>query len=167
MKKWIAIASLFVLPLFFNAENMDLVSLRNLYYKASVNKSDAETFCVVTATATGIDKNLLTGYSGMSWMIKANHSYNPYNKLSYFFKGKSLLESAIKADPKNVELCFLRYGVQTNAPGFLNYSSNISADKKIILQGYSKLMDADLKKRIRYYMLTSKECTAEEKKLLK
>ncbi len=164
MKKLITLV-LFVLPFFQKASGMDIIKLRDLYYQASTDKKASEKFAMATSSALDIDKNTLAGYSGMSWMIKANHAFNPYNKLSYFFKGKDLLNGAIEADPKNVELRFLRYCVQTNAPGFLAYSGNISSDKNVIITGYSAITDIDLKKRIKEYMLNSKDCTATEKKI--
>lgn len=166
MKKTFIIITSVLFPLLFIAGNMDIIELRNLYYKASTNKEDAEKFHKATMDATSIDKHLLSGYSGMSWMIKANHSFNPYNKLSYFFKGKALLDDAIAADPINIELRFLRYCVQTNAPGFLSYNANITGDKNIILAAYPAISDKDLKKRIKEYMQNSSHCTSTEKKLL-
>jgi hypothetical protein len=166
MKRILVIATIILCPLIFKSGNMDLIELRNLYYKASTNKEDAEKFHKAILNITGIDKHTLSGYSGMAWMIKANHSFNPYSKLSFFFKGKALLDDAILADPTNIELHFLRYCVQTNAPGFLAYNGNISTDKNIILSAYSYISDKDLKKRIKEYMQNSSHCTTAEKKLL-
>src|SRR6476661_6833414 len=115
------------------ADNLDLISLRELFYKASVSKKYSEEFARATQYAPGISNTTLSGYSGMSWLIKAHHAINPYNKLSYFFEGKALLEIAIKSDPANIELRFLRFSVQTNAPPFLGYSNSIGADKNVIL----------------------------------
>jgi hypothetical protein len=41
---------------------------------------------------------LLFGYRGGATMLMAKHAFNPFSKLSYFKKGKLMLESAIKAD---------------------------------------------------------------------
>lgn len=165
MKKFILLSSLIVLPFIQKASGMDIIKLRDLYYQASTDKKASEKFAIATSSASDIEKTTLAGYSGMSWMIKANHAFNPYNKLSYFFKGKDLLNGAIEADPKNVELRFLRYCVQTNAPAFLAYSGNIISDKTVIINSYSTISDADLKKRIKEYMLNSKDCTATEKRI--
>lgn len=147
------------------AGDIDIIKLRELYYKASTNKGDAEKFYETTQTATGLSASLLSGYSGMSYMIKANFAFNPYYKLSYFTKGKSILGAAIDSDPKNVELRFLRYCVQSNAPAFLGYSSNLNEDKKVVLLGYITMEDKDLKKRIKEFMKASKYCTDYEKKI--
>lgn len=171
MKTRLSVCILFILFLPgqnpMRAATNDIIELRNLYYRASANRSDAEKFEKATSAAKGIDKALLQGYSGMAWMIKANHAFNPYNKLAYFFKGRDLLDAAITADPKNVELRFLRFCVQTNAPGFLAYSGMIKTDKEIILQNYGLVTDSDLKKRIGEYLLCSKYCSGPEKDALR
>ena len=154
-----------LVPLSTVAANTDIVKIRELYYKASTNRADAETFYKMMQANLKIERSLSEGYKGMSYMIKANFDFNPYYKLSYFIKGKDLLDAAIENDPKNVELCFLRFCVQTNAPAFLGYRGKISEDKKVIIAGYNNLEDLDLKNRIKEYMLSSKSCSKEEKKI--
>lgn len=148
------------------AENGDLRRARELYYKASANKSDAELFNDFLHSSPDVEKTLLSGYRGMSYMIMANYTWNPYNKLSFFNKGKALLDEAIRKDPANMELRFLRFGVQTNAPGFLGYSGMIAEDKAVIINGYPQSKDGDLKNRIKNYLINSKYCSASDKAVL-
>jgi hypothetical protein len=96
---------------------------------------------------------LLFGYRGGATMLMAKHAFNPFSKLSYFKKGKLMLESAIKADHTNVELRFLRYTIQTNVPGFLNYSSDKNLDRTFITQSLARLKDQELKKIISEFLL--------------
>ncbi len=96
---------------------------------------------------------LLFGYRGGATMLMAKHAFNPFSKLSYFKKGKLMLESAIKADHTNVELRFLRYTIQTNVPGFLNYKSDKNLDRTFISQSLPKLKDQELKKIIIEFLL--------------
>lgn len=145
----------------------DLLRVRNLYYKATENRSDAEAFSSFLTGSPGINKSLLDGYKGMSYMIRANHSWNPYNKLSFFNKGKDLLDGSIQNAPQELELRFLRFCVQTNAPGFLGYSGKITEDKALILSLYGTCSDADLKNRIKNYLASSSYCTAADKERLK
>jgi hypothetical protein len=96
---------------------------------------------------------LLFGYRGGATMLMAKHAFNPFSKLSYFKKGKLMLESAIKADLNNVELRFLRYTIQTNVPGFLNYNSDKNLDRTFISQSLPKLKDQELQKIISEFLL--------------
>jgi len=96
---------------------------------------------------------LLLGYRGASTMVMAKYVFNPFSKYSYFKKGKNILESAIKADNSNIELRFLRYTIQTNVPGFLNYSSNKKSDKLFLIKTVSDVDDQELKKIINDYLI--------------
>ena len=166
MRTFVKIILVLFFPLTIIGGDNDIIKVRNLYYKASADKDEAEKFYDHLKTSPSISSNLLDGYKGMSYMIKANYSWNPYNKLSFFLKGKDLLDNAIVIEPTNIELRFLRYCVQTNAPSFLAYSSKTKEDKASILYGYSMLKDGDLKSRIKNYMNNPKYCSLEERNLL-
>ena len=77
------------------------------------------------------------GYYALATMLQAKRYPNPFTKLSYFNKGKKILEETIENNPDNVELRFLRFAVQTEVPGILLYFNEIEED-----QGY---LDTHLK----------------------
>lgn len=142
-----------------------LVEIRELYYQAAINENAATKF-MNTLDKMDVNSNaVLKGYKGMAYMIQANYSWNPYSKLRNFVKGKALLEEAIQKDSRNVELRFLRYCVQSNAPFFLGYRDNLQADKAMILKNWESLPDADLKQRIKEYMSDSDACSPKEKSI--
>jgi hypothetical protein len=91
---------------------------------------------------------LLAGYRACATMMMAKYVFNPFTKLSYFSKGRTLLEKCIKADKQNIELRFLRYTVQRKAPFFLGYNSAIKEDGSILKNAVSQLQDTGLKKMI-------------------
>ena len=59
-----------------------------------------------------------------------------------------MIEEAIKLDPDNLEIKFLRFINQTNAPWFLNYKSNIKDDYKFISSNLNLISDESFKKLI-------------------
>lgn len=71
-------------------------------------------------------------YLGALQTIWANHVFSPISKLNTFKKGKKNIEQAIKKEPDNVELRFIRLSVQKNTPSFLGYKSNINEDTEFI-----------------------------------
>lgn len=164
MKKLFFLSLLFFwqLTVVFSA---DVAELRKLYYEAAGERRSADKFMKVMESLPVDSDPLLLSYKGMAHLIQANFSYNPYNKLSYFAKGKEMLENAISADPKNIEIRFMRFCVQTNAPFFLGYSDAISADRTFILQYWNTTADADLKERIKKYMIEFGKCSPKEKSL--
>lgn len=134
-----------------SAFSYDIHAIRNLFYAASDNSTNAEAFISYMEKLNEQNKPEIKAYYGMGYLLMAKHSFNPYSKLANFKKGKELLEAAIQADNKNTELRFLRLSVQTHAPFFLNYSNNIKEDEQLIRSHYPILTDQDLRGRIKNF----------------
>ena len=156
-----------ILLILFNSAAIDIVELRKLYYKASDSRKSAAEFFDVMKRLKNDSNPLLIGFTGMAYMIQAKYSYNPYTKLTSFNKGRYLLDKAVASSPGNLELRFLRFGVQTNAPEFLGYNAQIQSDKAMLLKGWKKITDPDLKVRIKNYMLQSNYCNDNERSVFK
>jgi hypothetical protein len=99
---------------------------------------------------------LLAGYKACATMMMARYVFNPFTKLSYFSKGRSLLEKCIAADKQNIELRFLRYSVQRKAPFFLNYRSSLKQDEGMITQALLHVEDTELKQIIVDFLKSEK-----------
>ena len=150
-----------------SADGIDIISLRKLYYEAYESRAKADEFFKALKTIENPSDPLMLGYRGMSHLLQAKFAYNPYTKLANFSKGKDLLDLAAVRAPKNLEIRFLRFSVQTNAPKFLGYRSSIGTDKEIILREWKNCTDPDLKKRIKEFILESPYCTQKEKSALR
>ena len=124
-----------------------------MLHNATSNEEACTKMISLLAPFNETNNPLLFGYRGGATMLMAKHAFNPFSKLSYFKKGKLMLESAINADQTNVELRFLRYTIQTNVPGFLNYNSDKNLDRTFISQSLPKLKDQELKKVISEFLL--------------
>lgn len=120
------------------------------------NSTSSEEICkaLIKQLEPYSEKNnpLFLGYRAGATMLMAKHSFNPFSKLSYFKKGRTMLEKAIQAESNNVELRFLRYTIQTNVPSFLGYSSQLEKDHSFLRQSVSGVKDAELKKIITAYL---------------
>ena len=127
--------------------------VRIMLHNATSNEEACTKMISLLAPFNETNNPLLFGYRGGATMLMAKHAFNPFSKLSYFKKGKLMLESAINADHTNVELRFLRYTIQTNVPGFLNYNSDKNLDRTFISQSLPKLKDQELKKIISEFLL--------------
>lgn len=153
-----------------NSGTVNLVSLRQQLDGAANNKALAEKFNDQFKNVSENSMPILLGFKAISEMVLCKHVVSPISKLSHFRKGKRLLEAAIAASPENPELCFFRFTTQSNVPALLNYSSDIQADKRVLINALKTgaiKADPDLFKRIKSYMLTSKYCTSQEITLLK
>lgn len=146
-------------------QNSDLAQARSLYGKAADEEKAARELLVLTENSNaGVP--LMLGYKAAGHMMMAKHEGNPFKKMSHFNKGKDFLATAIDADKQNLELRFLRFAVQAEAPGFLGYQDNLEEDKLLLLRGVESLKDPLLQKMILNYLRTSKGLTAAEKEKL-
>lgn len=88
-------------------------------------------------------------YLGSLQTIWAHHVFSPISKLNTFNKGKKNIEQAIKKEPENVELRFVRLSVQKNAPSFLGYKSNVKEDAEFIRKSRHQVKTAVLQENIK------------------
>lgn len=140
--------------------------VRVLYQKASVQEQACRQLLQLLQPYTAATRPVLAGYKASATMMMANYVLNPFTKLSYFNKGKKLLEQAIETAPVNAELRFLRFVIQTNIPSFLGYNSNIGEDKNLLMKSVAPMADAQLRQLIVPYLTDSAFTSQEEKKKL-
>ena len=156
--------SLIVL-LIFSKSTMAIVpsigEVRSLYEKAVSDEASCSKLVNMLAPYNENNNPLYAGYRASAIMMMAKHAFNPFSKMSYFKKGKSILEKAIKADEENIELRFLRFNAQTHMPSFLGYDGSIEADKKFLESSFSTIKDAQLKEFLWPYLQKSIYITAD------
>lgn len=116
-----------------SANAVDINEIRTLFEQASEYETKNNRLIEETKKYSLSQSPLFYAYHAAGIMALANHTYWPLQKLNYFNEGKEKLEAAIKRDPYNVEIRFIRYSIQKNAPSFLGYYSKIESDKKYIL----------------------------------
>lgn len=88
-------------------------------------------------------------YLGGFQTIWANHVFSPLKKLNTFNTGKKHIEMAIKNEPDNAEIKFIRLSVQKNAPSFLGYRSNIKEDTEFIKRNLHQIQSEILQENIK------------------
>jgi hypothetical protein len=161
----------FLLTLFFSIKSFAfdpfVTKIRALYQDAAKNESSCKKLLSIIDSHNEKNNALLSGYKAAATMLMAKHCLSPISKLSYFSKGKDLLEQTINANKYNIELIFLRFALQTNIPFFLGYKTSIDSDKSFLLKHYYKIEDSQLKHWLVSFLKSSKSLTANEKQFLK
>jgi len=140
--------------------------VRELFFRSGSDKGASQQFYEKLQAADCGGSALLLAYKGVSIIMEAKYSFNPYYKLSYFNEGKHVLEEAVHRAPNDPEIRFLRFSVQTQAPGLLGYSSDKTADKSFLLGSWRSLPDEDLKQRVKHYLVAYGGCSAAERQML-
>jgi len=138
------------------ANNDEVENIRVLFHKAQSSEIICLELIAKLQPYNESNNVLFMGYRACATMLMAKHVFNPFSKLSYFKRGREMLEKAIKFDRDNIELRFLRYTIQTNVPSFLNYNQSKEIDRLFLVDSLSKLNDQKLKKIITSYLTTNK-----------
>jgi hypothetical protein len=64
--------------------------------------------------------------------IKAKHVWNPYQKLNYVNEFEKEMTEAVERAPRNLEVRYLRYGIEVNVPAMVGLKKHLAEDLKII-----------------------------------
>lgn len=134
------------------AQDASLTEIRQLYQEASKTRKACERLFRLLPEEGPQIPAIMLGYRGCAHMIMASHLYSPVGKLNEFSTGKGLLEKALKKEPLNTELIYLRYTVQVNAPSFLGYKKQMSGDCAFLRDHVSSLGDKQLQQSILQFL---------------
>ncbi len=139
-------ALLFILFFFFTSNtSINIEEIRESYKICNASKENADQFYKLTQRALQNKGAIFKGYHGAALALKASFAWNPFNKLSYFNKGRKMIDTAIKSEPDNIELRMIRLSIQSNAPRIVGYYKNIQEDKEYILKNVADSSPNDLK----------------------
>lgn len=155
---------------FGTAEVYRVSELRQFYHKATKDANTGEAFHKHMAQYDGREPVIL-GFKATSEAVMAKYAWSPYAKLKHLKNSSAIFEQAVKLDPDNAELRFLRYTVEYYVPRYLNLSNNVDEDRKIILNSLYKYpksgLDAEPVKIMRDFLLTADHCNEQEKQQLR
>ncbi len=143
---------------------LDLEEIRKMYSAATYNESSCKKLVTSLQDVDAKINPIAAGYKACGMMMMAKYYINPVSKINTFNEGKELLNVCIAANNKAVELRFLRFAAQCEAPGFLGYDEDMSNDKALIIKSYPQLKDSYLKEMIRSYMVQCDQVLESEKK---
>lgn len=145
MKKVIGVLT-FCLLVQFNVFAIELDYVRANYDKAVTDKKLCSQ--MIEDLKEAEQTPLFLAYLGALQTIWANHVFNPLSKLATFKKGKNNIELAISKEPENVEIRYIRFSVQKNAPSFLGYNNNLKEDKDFLVKNKKNINSDFLQKNI-------------------
>jgi hypothetical protein len=125
----------------------DILKTRELYSNASLSENNCKKY------GDSLFKNsnkspIIKAYKGCYLMIKCKFTSNPIQKISYFKKGKSKIEKAIKESPYSLEIRLLRYSIQKKLPKILLYFNEIEEDYNFIIKNINTIKDDKTKEFI-------------------
>jgi len=107
----------------------------------------------------------VVAYKGAVTTMMSKYAEGFKDKKSFFKEGRELLEYAVEAEPKNVEIRCIRLSVQENVPRITGYRKDIDDDKRFILDNFKTMTDTGAKAFVKGYIAQSDAFTDAEKQL--
>lgn len=152
----------FILSSFKTFNKDDLSNLRKDFFEINGDLTIAQEI-YDESLKTQKQSAVFMAYLGTLQAMLAGNKSNPFSKLSWFNKGKATIENAIKQEPNNPEIRFLRLSVQLKTPSFLFYYGDIDVDKKIVINQNEYFKRIGIQKEVNQFLIENAELTKEEK----
>lgn len=159
MQWFITISTFFIL-----IQSTELGRLRDIYFKASEDKSHIEKM-KITVEKCDQKNNLYYCYKAAVYALEARHAKDLTKKISNFNLFKNAISKSI-ALGDSYDARLVRFCVQLYSPKILNYRGDLEKDKKFLLSNFSSQKDEKFKRNIRGLLLSSGLLTSEEKNML-
>ena len=128
-----------------NISHLTVDIVRDAYKEAAHDKTKVEAFYKLLLKITKKDEFVLVAYKGASIALLVRQEKKVKDKKNLFVEGVSYVEYAIEKSPNNIEVRFIRLGIQENTPSFLKYKSSIEEDKQFILKQFKTITSISLK----------------------
>ncbi|WP_303316728.1 hypothetical protein Q4Q34_07955 [Flavivirga abyssicola] len=149
-----------------NTLSIDMGTVRNAYKEAAQDHTKIETFNNLLLKITKKDDPTLVAYKGAAIALLAKQEKKVKDKKKLFIEGVSYVEHAIEKSSNNIEVRFVRLGIQENTPKLLKYKGHIEEDKQFILKHFKNITSSNLRHHIKDYILQSKAFSDEEKTVI-
>ncbi len=151
------------------AQSMTPSAIRKLYSAAieSASKTDDLHEQLVQFKPANA---FVLAYLGATEGLKAKHVWNPYTKVAWVNKAAKNLAAAIKADPIDVEIRYLRFSMEHNLPPFLGHNhlaEDLTSICKQISLAPNTELEPDLLRLIAKFAAESGRCSSQQLSILK
>jgi hypothetical protein len=167
---WPILLSMLLMCTMVKADVPDPKILRKQLLQALEKKELTDSLYKVL-TAEPNKTPLVTAYLGTLQALKAKHAWNPYYKFKYLSDAERTLSTAVDREPNNIEIRFMRFSIEHNVPGFLNYNKNLTADRDAMVtqidKKYYATADTELVHTIIKFLLDSDRCTPKQERTLR
>ena len=126
MKSILTVLSVFILTIDVSwGETVPVSTLRKIFHEAVMDPTLISPF--VAEMDKIIDPTPIElAYKAAAEALKAQEEWNPVEKLLYLKKFRKMITRAIELDVNEIEIRFLRFGIEYNIPGIFGFSNDIT-----------------------------------------
>ncbi len=116
---------------------LNLEHIRSRYQEAVEDRDEAKALWRKLSRYRGNDAAIMA-YKAAVRVLMAKFATLPLTKLSYLKEAMSIFRQAVRLDPANIEVRFLRFSIQHNLPAYLNESRDMPEDKATMLAHFEE-----------------------------
>ncbi len=161
----------FIISLFFLLSIKlpeDLLKMRSHFELMSKSEKNVDALFKLSTESKEVSDQLKKAYRAAAEMSSAQYKLNPISKINTFSSGRKKLDDIILENPTNIEMRYIRFTIQDNAPSFLGYNKNLTSDKLFLIKNIKALKqsDIDLYSKIYAYLLVKANLSEQEKNSL-
>lgn len=157
----------FCLSLQLQANELDRV--RKSFHNAVLNKTQIAVFQSLSDSLP-IDIPVFQAYKAVAQALQAQEKWNPLDKLAHLLKFQNQISEAIKSDPTNLEIRFLRFCVEYNIPSWLSMNQHLIEDKDHFIGHAEQIVDLKFdpffSHYILYFIIETGLCTEEDTRII-
>ena len=111
----------------------DMAQIREKFYKLTFNSADTE-LVLNEVRLINNKTGVILAYEAALEALMAKGAWNPFSKINHVKLSKAIFDQAIKIDPTNIEIRFIRFSVEYHIPKWLGLSKNMQLDKDYIIK---------------------------------
>ncbi|MDH5609532.1 MAG: hypothetical protein OEY56_08630 [Cyclobacteriaceae bacterium] len=146
------------LILTFSASADDLPRVRQSFHNAVLNTDKITEFYQLMEHYE-MSGPVFKAYKAVSEALVAQLEWNPYKKYLQVEKFNTIISEALRAEPDNLEIRFLRLCVEYHLPGILMMSDHMKEDVAFIMKNLSRVDTLDFDRSFTRYILVFMEET--------
>jgi hypothetical protein len=135
------------------ANTIPTSTLRKLFHNAVLDPAKIPEFTSRVLQITS-PTPIEMAYQAAAEALKAQEEWNPVEKFLYLRNFKKTISKAIELDAHEIEIRFLRFGIEYNIPGVLGYSKDMHEDKTMILDSILQVEQIEIDKFFTIYIIT-------------
>ena len=151
-----------------------LEKIRLVYYSGVEDDSYIDTLKYLIDNNFDNDADTQTAiavaYRAGIFALKSKHAFWPVTKMNYLADSMDLFENALKSEPDNLEIRFMRYSILYYVPGILGYSDLENEDLQkvyeLLVQKDYTSINREIQSGMIEFILKTDMLTAEQEQLL-
>ncbi|HEY8401491.1 MAG TPA: hypothetical protein VIK89_09530 [Cytophagaceae bacterium] len=149
---------------------LSLQDIRKEYVEAAEDKKKADKFHERLSNNDN-QTGILQAYRAAAEALLGKHAFFVTRKVAYVKRSLRMFEEAVRKDPENIEIRYLRFSIEHHLPAFLGMSDHLQEDVQHIVKNACKASEYSIDKeylsQMIEFLIESGRCNDSDENQLK